>query len=101
MSTQFTSQQLQTLGMDTMTRPAREDLLARIGKTVFDSAVVKLLETLNDEQIHALNHALEANESFDAVVGYLQMTYPRFTAYMQEIQERFVADLMRQMKQPA
>ena len=98
MSTQLTSQQLQTLGMTSMTTGQREAFLEKIGKMVFDSSIVRLLETLNDDQIHALNHALEANESFEGVLQYLQVTYPLFMTYMQEVQEKFVEDFMSQMQ---
>jgi len=101
MSTQLTKEQLRTLGMDTMSAPQREDFLMDVGKTVFDNAIVKLLETLTDDQIHALNHALEDNESLEAVVQYLQVTYPRFVNYIQEVQEHFVQEVMQNMRQTA
>jgi len=101
MTSQLTTEQLQALGMNALSHGQREDFLARIGKTVFDSALVALLETLNDEQIHALNHALEANESMESIVSYLQVTYPRFISYMQEVQDRFVSEYMKAMQATA
>jgi hypothetical protein len=98
MSVQLTQQQMQVLGMGTMKSGQREAFLERLGKMVFDSALVRLLETLNDEQIHALNHALEANESYEGVMQYLQITYPRFMGYIQEVQEQFVRKTMMQTR---
>lgn len=101
MSTQLTKQQLQALGMDTMMTGKREAFLENIGRTIFDSALVRLLETLTDDQIHSLNYAIDATDSFEAVVEYVSMTYPHFIEYMQEVQDRFIGECMQQMQQPA
>ncbi len=90
MSTQLTKQQMEILGIDSFSRGQREAFLERLGKMVFDSALVKLLETLNDEQIHALNHALAANESYEGVMQYLQISHPRFMEYIEEVQDEFI-----------
>jgi len=98
MSTQLTQEQMQVLGMGVMTPIQRENFLERLGKMVFDSALIKLLETLNEDQVHALNHALEAQESYQGIFEYLQVTYPQFMSYMENVQERFVSEFMSEMK---
>ena len=97
-SVQLTQQQLQVLGMETMGHGQREAFLERLGKMVFDNALVQLLETLDDDQIYALNHALEANESYEGVMQYLQITYPRFMNYIQDVQEQFVQKTLMQTR---
>jgi len=94
----LTKQQRQVLGMDTLSSGKREILLERIGRTVFDNTVVRLLETLNDEQIHALNYALESCESYESVMSYLQTAHPKFGTYLQETQEKFVATCVESMQ---
>lgn len=93
----LTTQQRQVLGLDTLSSSKRMILMERIGRTVFDNALVRLLETLTDEQIYALNYALEDNDSPDAVFMYLQKNYPQFVTYLEETQKQFVASCIEQM----
>ena len=99
MSIQLTAQQIKTLGLDTISPQQRDVFLERLGKMVFDNALVRLLETLNDDQIHALNHALEANESYEGVMQYLQISHPRFLEYIGDVQNEFVRRTVMQAQQ--
>ena len=88
MSLQLTTEQQKALGLDTVTPATRERIYQRLGKLVFDSAILRLIDTFSDEQLHALNHAIDAYESFDEVVSFLERTYPQFSQFLQEEQER-------------
>ena len=88
MTLQLTSEQRQALGFDTTATVAPAQLYQRLGKLVFDSAILRLIETFTDDQLHALNHTIDAYQSFDDVVGFLEQTYPQFTQLLQEEQER-------------
>ena len=101
MNTKLTQQQLQALGMDTLTVQQREDFLLKVGKSVFNEAIVKLISSFSQEQLYALNYAIESNESFESVIEYLQKTYPGFDTYIQDAQEEFVGQFIAQLKQPA
>ncbi|MFT7507588.1 MAG: hypothetical protein ACI92I_000749 [Acidimicrobiales bacterium] len=96
MSTKLTKEQLQTLGMESMSTMQRDEFLLKIGKSVFDGAIVKLLHSLSDEQIHSLDYAIETNDSFESVMQYLQMTYPDFATYLKDEQEEFTDSLFKQ-----
>lgn len=88
MAPQLTSQQLKALGMDTMSLRSREQHYERLGKLVFDGAILRLIETFTDDQLHALNYAIESYNSFDSVVDFLEHVYPQFSQFVQEEQER-------------
>ena len=88
MAPQLTNDQLKALGMDTMPTVTREQIYERLGKLVFDSALLRLIETFSDDQLYALNHTIESYDAFDGVVGFLEQTYPQFTQMLQEEQER-------------
>ena len=85
---QLTTEQLKALGMESMATSARDRVFQRLGKVVFDSAIVRLIDTFTDEQIEALNHTIESYDSFDAVVDFLERAYPQFSQFLQEEQER-------------
>jgi len=90
MSIQLTKEQMQELGIAEYTPGEREVFYAKIGKIVFDSALLHLIETLNEEQLYALNHAIDSLDSFEAVVAYLQNTYPKFATFIEEEQGVFI-----------
>lgn len=90
MSPQLTTEQLQALGMADMSGNERERMYARIGKLVFDGAILRLLETLTAEQMSALNYTIESYRSFDGVLEYIETSYPQFATYLQQEQEKFV-----------
>lgn len=86
----LTTKQLHTLGMSGMSIKARDALMMQIGRTVFASAMVRLLQDLNEEQIYALNYAIEATDSFAATMQYMEDTYPAFIHYLQEAEQEYV-----------
>ena len=96
---QLTQQQKEILGVDSLTPAKQEKLLERIGQTVFDTALVELLETLNDEQIYALNYALETCDSYEAVMERLRMMYPSFLRFLDDAQKKFVELCIQNMQQ--
>lgn len=83
MDLQLTTEQLQALGMDTIAPATREQLYERLGKLVFDQAILRLIETFTDEQLYALSHSIDAYRSFDEIVAFLEQTYPQFTQMLQ------------------
>lgn len=90
MAPQLTKQQMQTLGIEDYSIAQRDAFLMKIGKTVFDGAIIKLLNTLSEDQMHALHHAIESYDSFDAVLQYLEKSHPSFSAYLTEGQNQFI-----------
>ena len=94
MSIQFTKEQLQELGLADHTAAEREAYYIKVGKCVFDAALLRLLGQLNEEQIYALNHAIDSLDSFDAVVEYLQQTYPGFIDFVEQEQNVFIDHFM-------
>lgn len=90
MSIQLTKEQMQELGIAGYTDSQREALMMKIGKRVFDAAIVALIETLNEEQLYALNHAIDTLDSFDAVIAYLQKTYPAFESLVMGAENSFI-----------
>ena len=101
MNTKLTQLQLHTLGMNTMSFGQREEFLATLGKAVFDEAIVQLIASFTQEQLHALNYAIESNDSFVSVMEYLHKTYPDFQTYIEEAQKSFVIQFIAQLNQPA
>jgi 2-succinyl-5-enolpyruvyl-6-hydroxy-3-cyclohexene-1-carboxylate synthase len=98
MSIQLTPQQLQILGLDQAPKNLRDDMVFKIGKGVFDATVTRLLSDLNEDQIHALNYAIENTNSFDDVMEYMKRTYPNFDEYMKEEQELFTAAFVEHLQ---
>jgi hypothetical protein len=99
MSLQLTTEQLKALGMESYTTPkSRQVLMERIGKVVFDGAMVRLIQNLTDDQIFALNHALESCDSFICVIEYVERAYPQFKNYLREEQEGFVEAYIAQLQ---
>ncbi len=97
MSLQLTKQQLQALGMSEMAPAKRANVFEKIGHIVFDNAILLLLESLTDEQIYSLNHALDGFESYEEIYAFLDHTYPEFSQYIEKGREKFVTDMMEQM----
>ena len=98
MSVQLTKEQMQELGIAEYSPGEREAFYMRVGKVVFDSALLRLIENLSDEQLNALNHAIDSHDSFEAVVAYLQNTYPQFGKYIEVEQELFIDQFTTQQK---
>jgi hypothetical protein len=99
MSVQLTTEQLKNLGMGDYTTPrSREALMERIGKVVFDGAMVRLLATLTEEQMHALNYAIETCDSFGSVIEYVERVYPQFGTYLEEEQTAFIEAYVAQLQ---
>lgn len=82
MQDRLTTAQLHELGLGDMSVKARDALMLQIGRMVFAQAMVRLLQDLNEEQIYALNYAIEATDSFASVMQYVEETYPRFVEYV-------------------
>jgi hypothetical protein len=102
MSLQLTAEQMKVLGMEAYATPkSRQVLMERIGKAVFDGAMVRLIQGLNEEQILALNHALESCDSFMCVIEYVERVYPQFQKYLREEQEGFVEAYLAQLQPKA
>jgi len=97
MSLQFTTKQLQSLGMTDMPPTKRANIFEKIGHIVFDNAVLLILETLSDEQIYALNHALDGFESYEEMFAFLENSYPQFAHYIKQGEQKFVTDMMEKM----
>lgn len=99
MSVQLTTAQLKALGMGDYTSPQRREvLMERIGKVVFDGAMVRLLASLNESQMHALNHAIESCDSFMCVIAHVERVYPQFTNYLEEEQAAFIQAYVAQLE---
>tara|TARA_B100000745_G_C20003520_1_gene340694 strand:+ start:402 stop:695 length:294 start_codon:yes stop_codon:yes gene_type:complete len=93
MSIQLTNEQLQELGLIDHTPAQREVFYTKLGKAVFDSAILRLIETMDENQLYALNHAIDALDSFESVIAYLQQTYPNFPKYIEEEQDIFIGQV--------
>jgi hypothetical protein len=93
MSVQLTKEQLQELGIAEYTPAQREDFYMKLGKIVFDSAILRIIETMNEEQLYALNHAIDTLDTFEAVIAYLQKTYPNFETFIDQEQGVLVEQL--------
>ena len=87
---QLTTEQLHALGMGDLSIRARDALMMQIGRSVFAQAMIRLLTELNEEQVYALNYAIEATDSFVSVMQYVEETYPRFVQYLQEAETEYV-----------
>lgn len=98
MSVQLTKQQLQELGIADYTPAQRETFYMKLGKAVFDSAILRLIESMDEDQLYALNHAIDALDSFEAVVAYLQKTYPSFEQFIDQEQGTYVQQLTVESK---
>lgn len=90
---QLTTAQLHTLGMADMSIKARDALMMQIGRSVFAQAMVRLLAELTEEQVIALNYAIEATDSFVSVMQYVEETYPRFLEYLRAAETDYVESL--------
>ncbi|MFT5849906.1 MAG: hypothetical protein ACI9H6_000732 [Patiriisocius sp.] len=90
MSVQLTTEQLQTLGIEHYAPTEREAFVAKIGGLVFDASIMRLMDTLNEDQMYAFTHAIESYDSFDATLAHIQKTYPVFNTMLQEEQHSFM-----------
>ncbi len=100
MSVQLTAEQLKALGMEAYSTPrTRAALMERIGKVVFDGAMVRLIADMSGEQVSALNHAIESCDSFQCVISYVERSYPQFSKFLAEEQHAFVEAYVTQLKQ--
>lgn len=72
------------------TNHSREAFMQRIGKVVFDGAMVRLIGGLTEEQVRALNYAIESCDSFGCVIEYVERSYPQFGTFLEEEQKAFV-----------
>ncbi len=99
MSVQLTTEQLKALGMEAYsTSRTRDALMERIGKVVFDGAMVRLIAGLTLDQVHALNYAIESCDSFSCVIQYIERSYPQFSGFLAEEQQAFVEAYVAQLK---
>lgn len=99
MSVKLTAEQLKALGMaEYATETRQAALMTRIGKVVFDGAMVRLLSSLTEEQMLALNFAIENCQSFDDVIAYVERVYPQFGDYLKEEQAAFIDAYVAQLQ---
>lgn len=102
MSIQLTAEQRKALGMESYgTEASRQALMERIGKVVFDGAMTRLIASLTEEQVLALNYAIEACDSFICVIEFVERSYPQFQNYLQEEQAAFVEAYVTQLQRVA
>lgn len=99
MSIQLTAEQLQVLGIQNYSPSEKDIFLARIGGIVFDSAIMRLLDTFSEERMAAFMHAVDAYDSFDDVLAHIQRTAPAFNQYLIEEQNNFITKFVRGVKE--
>jgi hypothetical protein len=76
----------EVLGLDKMSPEQRDSFLEKTGTVIIDSAIGRLLSSLEEEKISELESKLEAIED-DKVFDYLLETYPELEQIIKEESE--------------
>ncbi|GEM_PF-1699124 len=98
MSVQLTTEQLQVLGIENYVPTQRAAFVAKIGGLVFDASIMRLMDTLTEDQLHAFTHAIESYDTFDATLAHIQQTYPSFNTILQEEQHSFMQQFVSRIQ---
>lgn len=78
--------------------PAEQDaFLAEVGEVVFESALLRLVAGLSDDQGVALDHYLEDEPSSDLLMRHLFEHYPQFETILKEEMEAFREEVVAVM----
>lgn len=65
-------------GLQHLPSDQREEILQRIGKLVYEHAVIMCLKNMTESEEKEFNTMLEKNESEEEVLGYLKNTVKNF-----------------------
>jgi len=72
------------IGLDVLTPPEQDTFIAQIGETILDSALLRLVAGLNDEQGGALAYYLEDEPPAEVLMKHLFDHYPQFEELLTE-----------------
>lgn len=83
------------LGVDKMSPSEQNDFLAKTGEIIINSAVGKLLLTLEDEQVETLEKYIENAPETEDVFAYFLENYPSFETIIEKETEAFKNETMK------
>ena len=70
--------------MDVLEPTEQDAFIAQIGETILDSALLRLVASLNEEQTAALNHYLEDEPPAEVLIKHLFDQYVEFERILTE-----------------
>lgn len=72
------------VGLDSLTPAEQEAFLSEVGEVVLESALLRLVAGLTEEQGLALDHYLEDEPGVDVLMKHLVDHYPQFEEILKE-----------------
>lgn len=72
------------VGLDVLEPTEQDAFVAKIGETILDSALLRLVASLTEEQTAALNHYLEDNPPAEVLIKHLFDQYDEFERIITE-----------------
>lgn len=72
------------IGLESLPPDQQAAFLGQIGDTVMESALLRLIADLNEEQQAALDHYLETEPEPEAMMQHLLTHYPHFETFVEE-----------------
>jgi len=74
---------IKDLGLDTLSAKEQEEVLLKIGKIIFQSILIKVMEELDDNEIDNFTELLEKKPNDEkAILDYLQAKIPNFNEFV-------------------
>ncbi len=81
---------ISALGLDKMTDEHRAMIMSELGEIVLDSAILRLLSTLDDKQREEIKKDLDAGlADSEGVASYLIKKFPSFATILEEEMNAF------------
>jgi len=91
---------IKDLGLDTLSEKEQEEALLKIGKIIFQSILIKVIEELDDNEIDNFTELLEKNPNDEKVIlDFLQAKVPNFNELVNNEVANFKKESMDFMKE--
>ena len=91
---------IKDLGLDTLSEKEQEEALLKIGKIIFQSILIKVIEKLDDNEIDNFTELLEKNPNDEKVIlDFLQAKIPNFNELVNNEVANFKKESMDFMKE--
>lgn len=83
------------LGIEELSLEEQSAFLTEVGDVIFQSALLRLVSSLNDDQQHALEEYLDTNPEPDILLAHLIEHYTEFSAILEEVVLEFKEDALK------
>jgi hypothetical protein len=77
----------------------KEDILQRIGRIIFEMALIRILDEMDDETAKEFEQFLEKNQNPDDILKFLKEKVPDFEEILEDEARKFKAETFDVLKE--